>query len=387
MRKLVIRAVILSFLGLCLVLPSLQAAKTNVLYKDQVAVIMYHHVDDDAKSFGTITTKLFQDQLTFLKSKGYQFITLSQFKEFMNGASVPNNAVLVTFDDGYESFYVNAYPILKSMRIPAVNFVITKDLENPLASYIPSLSQDEITEMTSDTNFIDAQCHTDDFHHKLPDGSAALIGRLVTNGKKETEEEFKQRVIKDTQTCITKLSAVDPEPPDTLAYPYGFYDDKAIEYIRQGGIKYAFTIIPEMATRDVDAMKIPRINAGNSLITPEGLHNSIVRSIIALTPPTNELPLVETMAQLGGKATVNGNTVTIQYKTGQWTGTVNSQKIAAAGNNPGNTAKPVTLQKALWTKNHQLFITLKDLETVIGAQIVYNPTVQSFSARQTPVIK
>ncbi len=43
----------------------------------------------------------------------------------MEGATVPSNAVLVTFDDGYQSFYTAAYPILKSLRIPAVNFVIT----------------------------------------------------------------------------------------------------------------------------------------------------------------------------------------------------------------------------------------------------------------------
>ena len=92
----------------------------------------------------------------------------------MEGATVPSNAVLVTFDDGYQSFYTAAYPVLKSLRIPAVNFVITNDLTNPLGSYIPSMSKEQISEMTHATNFIDIGCHTNNLHHKLPSGEAAL---------------------------------------------------------------------------------------------------------------------------------------------------------------------------------------------------------------------
>lgn len=383
MNKLTIKAAVLSLLGLSLLIPSLNAAKSNVLFKDQVAVIMYHHIDDDAKSPGTITTKLFQDQLALLKKKGYQFITLRQFKDYMQGATVPNNAVLVTFDDGYESFYVNAYPVLKSMRIPAVNFVITNDLENPLASYIPSMSRDDIIEMTSDTNFIDAQCHTNNFHYKLSDGNAALIGRMTNNGKKETDDEYKQRVISDTQACIAKLSELYPEPIDSYAYPYGIYDKPSMDYIRQGGIKYAFTVLPEMATRDLDPMQLPRINAGNSAITPEGLDNSIMRRVVAINQPYQEVPLIETLNQLGGKASVSGTSqVSIQYQNIRWNGTLNSQKLSSAAGD-----RTITLQKPFYQKNNKIYIALKDLETAIGSQIVYNPNVQSFSVQQTPTAK
>ncbi|TDG00743.1 polysaccharide deacetylase family protein [Paenibacillus piri] len=382
MSKLVIKAIILSVIGLCIVIPSLYAAKSSVIYKDQVAVIMYHHVDDEAKSSGTVTTKLFQDQLALLKNKGYQFITLKQFKEFMTGASVPNNAVLVTFDDGYESFYTNAYPILKSMRIPAVNFVITGDLEDPLASYIPSMSRDEIIEMTNDTNFIDLQCHTNGMHQKLPDDKAMLVGRIVTNGIKETEEQYKQRIVNDTAQCVSKLSELYPEPIDTYAYPFGIYDKLSVQYIGQGGMKFAFTIVPEMATRDLDPFQIPRINAGNPAITPEGLENSIKRRVVATNHPFNEVDLTDTMSQLGGKAALSGNQVQIQYQNVHWTGTINSQNLTAL---PGG--KAIHLQKPLILKNKKVYIGLNDLETVLGVQLVYNPNSQSFSVRQTPVVK
>ncbi|TBL75029.1 polysaccharide deacetylase family protein [Paenibacillus thalictri] len=381
MIKIIWKAVLLCIIGVGVLVPTLSAAKTNVMYKDQVAVIMYHHIDDYAQSSGTITTKLFNDQLVYLRNKGYQFITLNQFKEFMAGSSVPHNAVLVTFDDGYESFYINAYPILKAMRIPAVNFVITGDLENPLASYIPSLSKDEIVEMTNDTNFIDTQCHTNAFHNKFPDGSAMLVGRMLVNGSPETPDQYKQRVVKDTQACVSKLSELYDEPIDSYAYPYGIYDKTALTYIMQGGMKYAFTILPEMATRRLDPMQIPRINAGNSAITPEGLHNSIMRRVVATDHPYQEVELGVVMPQLGGKASMDkeGN-ISIQYQNKVWTGKANSQKLVSAGNT-------LTLIKPLTIKNNKFMIGFDDLQNTLGVPLVYNPNVQSFSVQQTPVVK
>ncbi|MDF2961003.1 MAG: polysaccharide deacetylase [Paenibacillus sp.] len=383
MNRLIFKAVALTLIGLSIIIPSLNAAKTTTIYKDQVAVIMYHHVDDEAKSSGTVTTRLFKDQLTHLKNKGYQFITLKQFKQFMQGSSVPNNAVLVTFDDGYQSFYTNAYPILKSMRIPAVNFVITADMENPLASYIPSMSRDHIIEMTQDTDFIDLQCHTNNMHGKLPDDKAILVGRVITNGVKETEDEYKQRIVSDTQACVTKLSGLYAGPIDSYAYPFGIYDRQSSQYIEEGGMRFAFTIVPEMATRDLDPLQIPRINAGNSAISPEGLEHSIKRRVVATKHPYEEIELIDAVSQLGGKASLDkSGQVQIQYLNTRWTGAVNSQKLTSLTG-----SQAIHLQKPLYLKNNKVYIGLKDLENAVGVQIVYNPNVQGFSVRQTPAVK
>ena len=41
------------------------------------------------------------------------------------GQPIPRNAFVLTFDDGYECVYTNAWPILKELQIPATIFVIT----------------------------------------------------------------------------------------------------------------------------------------------------------------------------------------------------------------------------------------------------------------------
>ncbi len=50
---------------------------------------------------------------------------MQQFIAFLNGKNtVPPDAVVLTFDDGYQSFYKYAYPALKDQDMTATNFII-----------------------------------------------------------------------------------------------------------------------------------------------------------------------------------------------------------------------------------------------------------------------
>ncbi|MCP3773119.1 polysaccharide deacetylase family protein [Paenibacillus sp. MZ04-78.2] len=248
-------------------------------YADQVAVLAYHHLDDTDKSNVTITPELFRKQVSFLKEKGYRFLTLSEFRDFMNGKDVPRQSVLITFDDGYESFYTQAYPVLKELGIPAVNFVVTKDLAEPKTPILTTLSEEQIRQMTSETDFIDFQCHSHDLHQKV-DGNPLLTTLLPTEGRIETAAEYGGRILKDTRACVSRLHALHSQAVDMYAYPYGMYDRQASDLVGQAGIRYAFTVKSGMVTRKDDVMQIPRINAGNPSITPEKLHRTIMRRAV-----------------------------------------------------------------------------------------------------------
>lgn len=382
MYKRIAITMLLSLVGISLLLTPLQANRSQeIYYQDQVAVLMYHHVHDKDTSSSTITSSLFQGQLESLLSKGYHFITLNEFKQFMEGATVPVNAVLVTFDDGYQSFYTTAYPILKSLRIPAVNFVITNDLTNPLGSYIPSMSKEQISEMTHATNFIDIGCHTDNLHHKLPSGKAALVGKLDQNGQQETDEAYKQRVLKDTNACVGKLAKLTDAPLDTMAYPFGITSPEATALIQQAGIRYAFTISPEMATRSADRLLIPRINAGSPGITPELLHRSIQRRIAA-QPGSAPLRVdVATAAeQLGGSALAEGGAIQLRLGGQAFTLQVNA-KTATRGE------ARVTLREPVLREHGRVTIALDDLQALTGLPLVYTPATGKVAERVTPSVK
>jgi peptidoglycan/xylan/chitin deacetylase (PgdA/CDA1 family) len=94
----------------------------------------------------------FERQLLFLK-RHCNVITLDDLLEFRNGAPLPANPVLVTFDDGYKDNHDVAMPILARHGIKAVFFVATGFLaERRLfwwdkVSYLVKRSQRETLEL------------------------------------------------------------------------------------------------------------------------------------------------------------------------------------------------------------------------------------------------
>lgn len=260
-------------------LPSLASAN-DVVYSNEVVVLVYHHIDDRDQSSVTISTELFEKQLEAMQRKGYHFISIDEFKSFKSeGTAIPDNAVLVTFDDGYKSFYTNAYPILKKMRIPAVNFVITKDLDNPEGTPLPSLSREEIKKMRQEFAGIDFQCHSDALH-AMNSGKPLLTNKIIQNGITETDVEFKKRVLNDTRTGLSKLIEVNgSKSVDSYAYPFGSYDNQTITYLQEAGVKFAFTTKQGITTKETDSMQIPRINAGSPFIRPHSINNLIKQAM------------------------------------------------------------------------------------------------------------
>ncbi|MGG1551797.1 polysaccharide deacetylase family protein [Paenibacillus ferrarius] len=255
------------------------ASEKEVYYSKQVAVLVYHHLDPDVQGSVTITPKLFERQLEALQRDGFMFISFDQFKRFKTqGADVPDNAVLVTFDDGYESFATYAYPVLKKMRIPAVNFVITKDLDDPTAPKLHALSKEEIKRIRSDFPKIEFQGHSDSLH-QMQDGRPFLTNKLVSQGVPETEDQFKSRISQDTLTMITKLTELNAaREVNGYAYPYGSYDAQTIALLQQAGIKFGFTTTNGITDFAGDPMQIPRINAGSPYIRPYSICNLIKRA-------------------------------------------------------------------------------------------------------------
>ncbi|QKS45133.1 polysaccharide deacetylase family protein [Paenibacillus cellulosilyticus] len=260
-------------------IPSVHAAASNSEYDDKVAVLMYHHMtdSDNKPNPDIISTDQFNEQLTYLQQKGYNFISLRQFIDYLNGGSVPSNAVLVTFDDGYESYINLAYPIMKSKSIPSVAFIITSATDNKKYGYIPHMTLEQLKQVTVD-NLAEVQCHTNNLHYQIDNRHDALTARLEVDGVKETDAEYQKRILEDFTACKDQLAPINNNPIDTFAYPYGMFDRESEDLLHQADIQYAFTVREGIATRKSDAMEIPRINGGSPSITPADLEAAILRT-------------------------------------------------------------------------------------------------------------
>ncbi|WP_161601443.1 polysaccharide deacetylase family protein [Paenibacillus luteus] len=255
---------------------SVSATTTSFDYKDRVAVLMYHHVHDKDTSSSTISPMQFRDQLVFLRSRGYQFITLEQLRRFLAGGKVPNNAVLLTFDDGYKSFHTFAYPILKDLEIPAVNFSIT-DYFKKKSPQIPHLSYQEIKEMMGHSPAIDIQCHTNQLHRKIGEKSAfTYIDKKM--GLKKGELTLQSLVYDDTSACLKVLKGAGVAKPDAISYPFGIYSRDSFPVLLKSGVRYGFTTKPALIKKGMNMLELPRINAGSPGITPMQLHAAIKKA-------------------------------------------------------------------------------------------------------------
>lgn len=94
-----------------------------------LAAINYHYIrtsfDYKYPSIFGIKPKKFENQLKALQKVG-QFISQTQLREHIEkNECLPENALLITFDDGLKEQYQLAYPILERLNIPFVFFVNT----------------------------------------------------------------------------------------------------------------------------------------------------------------------------------------------------------------------------------------------------------------------
>lgn len=158
------------------------ALPQGIYYKDQVAVLMYHHLTGESVSLnpGVLTAGQFDEHMQLLKQEGFQVITMKQYRQFMlENALVPDNAVLLTFDDGYESFYTLAFPILQKHGYTAANFIIASDVDNPDGKKVPKLTWEQMREMKSaGMSFYN---HTYNLHHYgIVDAEGEPVRRQVT---------------------------------------------------------------------------------------------------------------------------------------------------------------------------------------------------------------
>ena len=85
-----------------------------------VPIIMYHqvtHTEEPQPNW--VSPENFEWQMAYLKDHGFDVISLSKLVEAIRSEKrLPQKTCVITFDDGYENNYINAFPILKKYGFP-----------------------------------------------------------------------------------------------------------------------------------------------------------------------------------------------------------------------------------------------------------------------------
>jgi peptidoglycan/xylan/chitin deacetylase (PgdA/CDA1 family) len=90
----------------------------------KLRVLMYHKVQVNRRDYLTVDATQLREQLLFLQ-KRYNFIRLSQLiAHIKSGEPLPENALLISFDDGFVNNYTLAFPVFRELNIPFCIFLV-----------------------------------------------------------------------------------------------------------------------------------------------------------------------------------------------------------------------------------------------------------------------
>ena len=94
-----------------------------------VLSIMYHRFDETKYPSTNIQMSVFLKHIKLIRELGYDFIHPKDFEKNFN-TKKKQKKILLTIDDGFQSFYKHAWPFLKKNKIPFILFVSTEPMGN-----------------------------------------------------------------------------------------------------------------------------------------------------------------------------------------------------------------------------------------------------------------
>ncbi|TGE37875.1 polysaccharide deacetylase family protein [Desulfosporosinus fructosivorans] len=205
----------------------------NASENQAVPILYYHSVMQENGNELRMPPKEFDNQMAYLKNKGFQSISLDQlYQATYNGGALPIKPFVITFDDGYLDNYTTAFPILAKYEFTATVFMVT--------SYINGegyMSWHQLKELVA--NGWEIEGHTTSHPYLTRINYSTLLSEL--NSSKELLEKELGR------------------PANFFAYPYGDLNDNVVQSLKNTGYMMAVTTERGWADVKADAWRVQRI--------------------------------------------------------------------------------------------------------------------------------
>jgi peptidoglycan/xylan/chitin deacetylase (PgdA/CDA1 family) len=122
-------------------------------------ILMYHGVVRNQNadlSVNHLSADDFEKHIKYL-SENFRIIPLQEIFNSSSHFEPDKKYIAITFDDGYENNYTNAFPVLKKYNVPATIFVVTKMLEDP--DYILWYDLIDLAKKKLDLDFFKSKAH------------------------------------------------------------------------------------------------------------------------------------------------------------------------------------------------------------------------------------
>ncbi len=208
-------------------------------------VALCYHQFGDRREPGDPTYRLapagFQRQLDWLQRNHWTFVTVEQVAaHWTEGKPLPEKSVLLTFDDGFESIYTQAWPMMEKAGIPGALFLYTDFIKWQGGA----LKWDQLKKMGGKGMSFQSHSMSHPNLARLRDG----MGDAKLKARLRSEMEGSRDFLR------TKLGV----SPVAMAYPYGVYNAWVLVATRDAGYKLGFTVDPGPNDRTINAYKLKR---------------------------------------------------------------------------------------------------------------------------------
>ncbi len=209
-------------------------------------ILYYHYIGnnpnpaDKARDSLSITPDRFTEEMKYLSENGYHTVTYPELYAALKGqGGLPSKPVMLSFDDGYIDFYINAFPILRQYNLKSVAFIPTGKAGSGFY-----LHWDQIKEMDS-TGLVDFEAHSVDHVNLQSLSQDKLVFQLVES-KKRLELEL-------------------GHPVKFMAYPYGSSDERVWEAVKKAGYLSAVGTWSSNIHSEGQIYDLPRIRMGGAV--------------------------------------------------------------------------------------------------------------------------
>ena len=192
---------------------------------------MYHRFEENKYPSTNIRINDFLKHLEIIKDNNIQFINPKNFQEELTN-NKKQKKILLTIDDGFSSFYKNAWPILKKKKIPFILFISTREVGS-----FNYMNWNEIREIDKE-NFVEIGNHSHTHEYLV--------------------EEDNGIIKSDIQKSINIFNKELGKNSDFFSYPFGEYSINFKNIVKSLGFKYAFGQHSGVIDETKDYYELPR---------------------------------------------------------------------------------------------------------------------------------
>ncbi|MGA2377689.1 MAG: polysaccharide deacetylase family protein [Spirochaetia bacterium] len=190
-----------------------------------VPILIYHsirpYIPTDTKGARRwiATPETLESELSYLRENGYSSVTFDVLEAHISkGAPLPARPVIISFDDDWQSQYVNAVPLLRKYGFTATFFVWVRAVGRA-----HHMTWDEIREL--DAEGMEIGCHT--------------LTHLILP-KLKSDDMLRREIVASKDLIEAHIG----HPVTSLAYPFGQYDERVVGIARDAGFTSARSTWP-----------------------------------------------------------------------------------------------------------------------------------------------